>query len=190
MTSNPCVPAHMNAQITASGKKNPSALPALIPAIFTFGATPTMPMPLDAAAIVPAVWVPWPLSSFAATSPGTATPLTQLALSALSTFAARSGCVKSRPVSMSPTSTSELPPVIAWACGAWICTMSNCSPDRLSESVAGALGRAGSAPVIAPSSSWTPKPAVDCAPWIRLSRSRFARNVELSQVAIATPICL
>ena len=48
----------MNAQTTASGKKKPAALPALIPAIFTFGATPTMPMPFAAAAIVPAVWVP------------------------------------------------------------------------------------------------------------------------------------
>jgi hypothetical protein len=68
--------------------------------------------------------------------------------------------------------------------------MSHCSPDRLSESVAGVLGRAESAPVIAPSSTWIPKPAVDCAPAIRLSLSRFARNVELSEVAIATPICL
>jgi hypothetical protein len=83
----------MNAQITASGKKNPAALPALIPAILTFGATPTMPMPFDPAAIVPAVCVPWPLSSFAATAPGTATPLTQFALFALSTLGTRSECV-------------------------------------------------------------------------------------------------
>ena len=67
--------------------------------------------------------------------------------------------------------------------------MSHCSPDRLSLSVAGVLGRAESAPAIALSSSWTPKPAVDCAPAIRLSRSRLARNVELSDIAIATPIC-
>jgi hypothetical protein len=33
-------------------------LPALIPAILTLGATPTIPMPFDAAAIVPAVCVP------------------------------------------------------------------------------------------------------------------------------------
>jgi len=32
----------MNAQTTASGKKKPSAFPALIPAMRTFGATPTM----------------------------------------------------------------------------------------------------------------------------------------------------
>jgi hypothetical protein len=30
----------MNEQITASGKKNPSSFPALIPGSFTFGATP------------------------------------------------------------------------------------------------------------------------------------------------------
>jgi hypothetical protein len=48
----------MNAQMTASGKKNPLPLPALMPAIFTFGATPTIPMPFLAAAIVPAVCVP------------------------------------------------------------------------------------------------------------------------------------
>jgi hypothetical protein len=83
----------MNAQITVSGKKNPSAFPALMPAILTFGATPMMPMPLTAAAMVPAVCVPCPLSSIAATLPGTATPLKQLALFASSTFGARSGWV-------------------------------------------------------------------------------------------------
>ena len=64
----------MNAQTTASGKKNPAALPAFMPATFTFGATPTIPIPLLAAAIVPAVCVPWPLSSCAA-RPGTGAPL-------------------------------------------------------------------------------------------------------------------
>src|SRR6266511_3413678 len=47
----------MNEQTTDSGKKKPAAFPALMPAIFTFGATPTMPMPFEAAAIVPAVCV-------------------------------------------------------------------------------------------------------------------------------------
>src|SRR4051812_5745451 len=50
-----CVPAHTNEHTTASGKKKPSASPALIAAIRTLGATPTMPAPFDAAAIVPAV---------------------------------------------------------------------------------------------------------------------------------------
>ena len=112
VTSTPCVAAHMNAQTTASGKKNPSALPALIPAILTFGATPTIPIPFDAAAIVPAVCVPWPLSSCAAV-PGTGAPLTQFALLATSRLACKSGWLKSIPVSMSPTRTDGLPPVIA-----------------------------------------------------------------------------
>jgi hypothetical protein len=38
----------------------------LIAAILTFGATPTIPIVFFAAAIVPAVCVPWPLSSFQA----------------------------------------------------------------------------------------------------------------------------
>src|SRR5260370_38464985 len=53
------VPAHTKAQTTASGKKNPpTSVPALIAAILTLGATPTMPCPLDAAAMVPAVGGP------------------------------------------------------------------------------------------------------------------------------------
>src|SRR5439155_869846 len=42
-----------------------------MPAIRTFGATPTTPIPFDAAATMPAVCVPWPLSSSAAAAPGT-----------------------------------------------------------------------------------------------------------------------
>ena len=91
VTSSLRSPAHMNEQTTASGKNRPSARPALMPATFTFGATPTMPAPLDAAAIVPAVCVPWPLSSSAAAAPGSATPLVQSALSASETLARRSG---------------------------------------------------------------------------------------------------
>ena len=48
----------MKPQITASGKKKPAASPDLIAAMRTFGATPTIPKPLLAAAIVPAVCVP------------------------------------------------------------------------------------------------------------------------------------
>jgi hypothetical protein len=81
----------MNAQTTASGKKRPPAVPALMPAIRTSGATPTIPTPFAAAAIVPAVCVPWPLSSSAAAAPATGAPLRQLALSASSTFGRRSG---------------------------------------------------------------------------------------------------
>src|SRR5919198_5137665 len=130
-----CVPAHMKAQTTDSGKKKPSELPALMPAILTLGATPTMPIPLAAAAIVPAVWVPWPWSSIHAEGDLSGAPDRHPALSAKSTFGARSGCVKSRPVSMSPTTTEVLPVVIACAAGALIWSMSHCSGDRVSALV-------------------------------------------------------
>ena len=188
MTSTWRSPAHMNAQITASGKKNPTALPALMPAIFTFGATPTMPTPFDAAAIVPAVCVPWPLSSFAAAAPGTGAPLRQFALSASDTFGARSGWWKSRPVSMSPTSTDGLPPVIACACGVWIWRMSHCIDEKGSESAAGALGRVPCAPLASSLPSLDAKPAVEDTPSIRLSFARSFANDALSDRAIATPI--
>src|SRR5713226_6715040 len=81
-----CVPAHMNAQTTASGKKKPLISPALMPAICTLGATPTMPTPFFAAAMVPAVWVPCPLSSFQAAGSWFGTPPIQDTLSAKSTF--------------------------------------------------------------------------------------------------------
>ena len=40
---------------------NPASLTTLTEASRTFGATPTMPTPLRAAAMVPATWVPWSL---------------------------------------------------------------------------------------------------------------------------------
>jgi hypothetical protein len=86
----------MNAQTTASGKKNPAALPALMAAIRTFGATPPMPRPFFAAAIVPAVCVPWPLSSIHAPGDWFGTPPTHETLLAKSTFGARSGARCSR----------------------------------------------------------------------------------------------
>ena len=79
MTLMSCVAAHMNEQITISGKKKPSSVEDLMPAIFTFGATPTMPVPFDAAAIVPAVCVPWPTTSLPGRS-GAGAPLEQSAL--------------------------------------------------------------------------------------------------------------
>ena len=68
-------------QTTISGKKNPRSVDDLMPAILTLGATPTMPMPFEAAAIVPAVWVPWPFRSLPGAS-GVGAPLEQSALSA------------------------------------------------------------------------------------------------------------
>src|SRR2546428_10313389 len=106
------VPAHMKAQTTASGKKKPAVLPALMPAIFTFGATPTMPMPFLAAAMVPAVWGPWPLSSIQADGLVFGTPVTHETLLPESTLAARSGWVKSLPVSMAPTVTDGPAPLV------------------------------------------------------------------------------
>ena len=186
-----CVPAHTNAHTTASGKKNPSALPALMPAIFTFGATPTMPIPLEAAAIVPAVWVPWPLSSSHAPGELSATPPMHEALSAKSTFGARSGWVQSSPVSMSPTTTNELPAVIAWASGVWIWTMSHWSPDSESPSVAGVVGTASEPePPCAPSFSFVANaPVAETPITFESLRSRFAAKVVLEDEASATPIC-
>ena len=59
------VPAHMNAQTIISGNRKKSGLIALMAAIRTLGATPTMPTPFEAAAIVPAVCVPCPSRSLA-----------------------------------------------------------------------------------------------------------------------------
>jgi hypothetical protein len=67
--------------MTISGKKNPSSLLDLIPAMVTFGATPTIPVPFEAAAMVPAVWVPCPMRSLPGSS-GCGAPLEQSVLSA------------------------------------------------------------------------------------------------------------
>jgi hypothetical protein len=60
-------------------EEEPSSFDVLTPAIFTLGATPTMPMPLAAAAIVPAVCVPCPFRSLPGSS-GVGVPLEQSAL--------------------------------------------------------------------------------------------------------------
>ena len=186
--SMPCVPAHMNAHTTASGKKKPAALPALIPASFTFGATPTIPIPFAAAAMVPAVWVPCPLSSAQAAGLVSGAPLMQDALLAKSTLAAKSGCVASRPVSMSPTTTVGLPPVIACASGAWICCMSHCRPARVS-SAPGAAAGAAVGPVLAITSpSLVPRPSVRAAPLTLLFCCTAEAKVALLDRAMTTPI--
>src|SRR5438309_10094288 len=95
-----CEPAHMKAQTTASGKKNPFASPALIAASLTFGATPTTPMPLRAAAIVPAVCVPCPLSSFQADGSLLGLPRMHETLFLKSRFGLRAGRVESATGSM------------------------------------------------------------------------------------------
>lgn len=91
---------------------------------------------------------------------------------------------------MSPTRTDGLPPVIAWASGVWICRMSHCRPDNESLSVAGVLGisPSGGPAAACSSGSCVANPAVDDALSMRLSLSRLARNDELSDRAMATPI--
>jgi hypothetical protein len=101
-----------------------------------------------------------------------------------------SGCLNSSPVSMSPTRTDGLPPVIACASGAWICRISHCS-ENSGSSVAGLFGNAesGAPPASACSfGSCVAKPAVEEAFSTRLSCSRLSRKDVLSDRAIATPI--
>ncbi len=93
---------------------------------------------------------------------------------------------------MSPTTIDGLPPVIACASSAWIWRMSHWSPDRLSESVAGAFGSppgAASAKLLSCGDSRVAKPSVAAAPSTRESPSTPARNDGLSERAMATPIC-
>jgi len=111
-----------------------------------------------------------------------------LALFAMSTFGARSGWLKSIPVSISPTSTLELPPVMTWASGVWIWIMSHCSGVSGSLVVAGVF-----AGVVVPSVAWssfsrTADRPVAAASAMRLSALTAARNVALVEVATATPI--
>ncbi len=89
-------------------------------------------MPLSAAAMVPAVCVPWPSSSSStgSTQPGcsqgpsmSGMSVVKLRDSARSKFGARSGWVPSTPVSMTPTRTRLSPSVTAWAWGALIMSM-------------------------------------------------------------------
>jgi len=113
------------------------------------------------------------------------------ALLAKSTFGARSGCVKSSPVSMSPTSTDLLPPLIARAAGAPIWSMSHCKPDRGSPPGAGipASASSGDEPVSATlPSSCVAKPVVATAPDTCAFAPSFCWKVGLSELAITTPI--
>ena len=162
-----------------------------MPAIFTFGATPTMPRPFLAAAIVPAVCVPWPSSSIHAAGSWFGTPPTHETLREKSTFGARSGCVQSRPLSMSPTITEVLPPLIARASGAEIWSMSHWIELRGSSPGAGVPGSIGPAASVVPSSaSCTPSAAVEAAPCTDGSAASTASpNPTRSEVTIATPIC-
>jgi hypothetical protein len=92
---------------------------------------------------------------------------------------------------MSPTTTAGLPPVIAWACGVWICRMSHWSDENVSASVAGAFGRSpswASELVSVTGLTRDPNPAVDETPSTLLSRPIAVANDALSERAITTPI--
>ena len=161
-----------------------------MPATLTFGATPVIPNPLSAAATVPAVWVPWPCRSSQASGSWTGRPVSHEALSAKSMFCTRSGWSLSRPVSMSPTVTSGLPPVTLCASKAWIWRMSHCRAARLS----GVAGSFGSSEGCSSAASAPPGPAcaiglLDSAtPCTDLSVSRAAAKLGSADLAIATPI--
>src|SRR6478609_671829 len=92
---------------------NPASLTTLTAAIRTFGATPTMPTPLRAAAIVPATWVPWSLVvGYHPVAERSGRPASvQLTESATSMLAARSGWSGSMPESRTPTRTLRVPSV-------------------------------------------------------------------------------
>src|SRR5688572_16245369 len=122
--------AQRYAQMAASGKMNPSSLTTLTDATFTPGATPAMPTPLMAPAIVPATWVPWSevVGLQAATLVST-TPPRHEALCSNAICEARSGCVGEMPESSTPTTTDGSPVVTECASATSICAMSHCEPQ-------------------------------------------------------------
>ncbi len=66
ITSAPFWAAQTMPSMTSAIQPLPSASNALTGMIWAAGATPAMPLPLLArAAMIPATWVPWPLSSLA-----------------------------------------------------------------------------------------------------------------------------
>ena len=91
---------------------------------------------------------------------------------------------------MSPTTTEELPPLIARASGAWICTMSHWRPERVSFPGAGAPGAGSGAAsaAAAPSSTRVAKRPVAETPSRRLSRATVEAKASESDDAMATPI--
>jgi hypothetical protein len=105
---------------------------ALTGMIFAFHATPAMPRALlPTAAMVPATCVPWPTGSVGSLSPSpksqprtsstkplpsSSTPLPAISPGLTQTFAARSGCVWSTPLSTTAT-TTPAPWVCSQICG-------------------------------------------------------------------------
>ena len=120
---------------------NPSSSTTFTEANRTPGATPVMPRPSSAAAIVPATCVPCADAlGLHALRDWSGLPDRQPADRVRSTAAARSGWVASMPESNTPTSTSGLPRLIVRACGAWMSAISHCSADRSVPSAGAASG--------------------------------------------------
>ena len=148
-TSTPCSAAQTKEQMTASARKMslvPLRVLALMTASFTFGAMPTMPWPFASAAMMPATFVPWPESSFQAAGSRFGAPPTQETLREGSTLSFRSGWLASTPVSMTPTRTFGLPPVIACASGA----LMRCAYHWSGENVSPLEDRRARQPVAVP----------------------------------------
>ena len=105
--------------------------------IVAFGATPAMPMPLIGAAIVDAVWVPWPARSCTAALSEQSPPAISTGSavgswskmneqeSARSRLGAMSGWVMSTPLSSTPTRTPCPVASVRAAALAWIRDMSH-----------------------------------------------------------------
>jgi hypothetical protein len=150
-----------------------------------------MPTPLMAAAIVPATCVPWvDVVGFQAASAVFTTPPRQDALLSFAICVARSGWVLEIPVSSTPTTTSGLPVVIAWASATSICVMSHCSPQ--SGSPVGLPGASTAAEETdsstSPSSSGVPSPVVE-ATASTPAPDALVTNSGLAERATSTPIC-
>src|SRR6476469_1961230 len=190
---------------------NPASLTTLTEASRTFGATPTIPTPLRAAAIVPATWVPWSLVvGYQPVAERSGRPASvQLTESAVSMLWTRSGWSGSMPLSRTPTSTLREPSVILWAWSALIIVRSHCSDSRGSVVAAGDSSDSRSPlkaffapcfqpdaprPQDAPATSGVPSDTatVRVAPTESTALAPFAttsaRKVETLECAMTTPI--
>src|SRR5688500_15537381 len=151
-------------QMTLAHVLSPAASNALTGTSVAPGATPTTPTPLSVAAMVPATWVPWLLSSTAGT-PG----VMQFAPSDGWTLSSRSGCRMSMPLSMTATVTpspvvpatlaagpSISPTPVGRSCAVWA---SDTGPSGTTLATTG-LARSTSAWRLVPTNEKPPRTAV------------------------------
>src|SRR4051794_35228474 len=135
----------MNAQTVFSGKNNWLPASAIrIDDTFTPGATPIIPAPFFAPAIVPATCVPCSPTGRQAPGRVSTLPYAQDADFDASKFAFRSGCWSSTPVSSTPTVTDGEPGLTAQALSApiWVMSVRGTSADVAGCSF-GAVGIGG-----------------------------------------------